>query len=253
MAEVGIPLFNVTVTPRTADDVVDHILRPAEGRELILNHNLHSVYLINRDEWFRRFYEQASLIVIDGWPVLRAAEQARGVPLGHSFRIGSTDWIAALTHELERRGLEYRIFVLGGDHATNAEATHRLRCTPSVQVAGTHGFFEAADTAAVIEQIRAFEPDLVLVGMGMPHQERFLSNALSELPPAHYATVGGAIDYVAGTQRLAPRVLGRLGVEWLWRLANDPVRLFDRYLVEPVKLAALLTSRKLRRRDVEAR
>jgi N-acetylglucosaminyldiphosphoundecaprenol N-acetyl-beta-D-mannosaminyltransferase len=242
----------VSVTPRTAQDVVDHLLTPAQRPQLVLNHNLHSVYLINRDEWFRKFYENASLIVIDGWPVLRAAEKAKGVSLGHAYRIGSTDWIAALKRELSTTQRRYRIFVLGGDEATNWEASQRLQDGSKVEVAGTHGYFEAADTTAVVERIREFAPDLVLVGMGMPHQERFLFHTLHQLPPAHYATVGGAIDYVAGRQRLAPRVLGRLGLEWLWRLVNDPVRLFHRYLVEPIKLVALLASHRVRRQNADA-
>jgi hypothetical protein len=88
----------------------------------------------------------------------------------------------------------------------------------------------------------------VLVGMGMPLQERFLHDNRLDLPSAYYATVGGAIDYVAGEARLAPRFLGGAGLEWLWRFTNDPRRLFSRYFVEPVALFKLVAQDHLRDR-----
>ncbi|BBZ06404.1 hypothetical protein MDOR_05730 [Mycolicibacterium doricum] len=104
---------------------------------------------------------------------------------------------------------------------------------PQWTVSGVDGYV-SSDIA--LTRIIDFDPDLVLVGLGMPRQELFLLSHLAQLPDATYATVGGAIDYLAGTTRLAPRWLGRFGLEWVWRLVNQPRRLAHRYLVEPLLL-----------------
>ncbi len=76
-------------------------------------------------------------------------------------------------------------------------------------------------------------PQLVLIGLGMPLQEKVLRRRLDALPPAVYCAVGGAIEQIAGIQKLAPRWLGRLGLEWAWRLMLHPRRVAYRVFGEP--------------------
>jgi N-acetylglucosaminyldiphosphoundecaprenol N-acetyl-beta-D-mannosaminyltransferase len=111
---------------------------------------------------------------------------------------------------------------------------------PTSTVSGVNGYIASSEAVAAIQ---VFQPDLVLVGLGMPRQEYFLLENLESLPPSTYATVGGAIDYIGGTTTLAPRWLGRVGLEWAWRLAHDPRRLANRYLVEPFALLARMLGR----------
>ena len=92
--------------------------------------------------------------------------------------------------------------------------------------------------------IREFDPQLLLVGMGMPLQERLASELRGSTRVPVIAAVGGAVDQISGAQSLAPRWVGRMGFEWLWRLASDPRRLTGRYVVEPVRLAGLLLTRR---------
>lgn len=213
-------------------------------RALLLNHNLHSVYLHARSPGFRRLYERADAIVIDGTPVRLAASLVARRMLGSRWRIGSTDWIARLP-QLTRG--PRRLFVYGGTAAANRACVERLRTDlPDWTVDGVNGFAERESSISVMQE---FAPDLVLVGMGMPLQEEFLLANLDRLPPAVYATVGGAIDYVAGVASLAPRWIGGIGLEWAWRLLHDPRRLARRYLVEPLALPWLIVrSRRARRR-----
>jgi len=112
---------------------------------------------------------------------------------------------------------------------------------PDVKLATHHGYFDAtagsAENAAVVEAVNAFAPQILLVGMGMPRQEVWvLENHPALTTPCASFTVGGAFDYEAGAQKAAPRWMGRLGVEWLFRLVVDPRRLFVRYCVEPWSL-----------------
>ena len=82
-------------------------------------------------------------------------------------------------------------------------------------------------------EINAFAPHILLVGMGMPRQEAWIVRNHSALGPCAIFSVGAAFDYEAGAQRAAPRWMGKVGLEWLFRLAADPGRLFTRYCIEP--------------------
>ncbi len=92
----------------------------------------------------------------------------------------------------------------------------------------------------MVEQVRAFAPDILFVGMGMPRQELWILNNLEALPNCVIFSVGAAFDYEAGAQAEAPRWMGRMGVEWLFRLVHDPKRLARRYLIEPWSLSGLI-------------
>lgn len=239
-ARIEIPLLGIEVTPLSATSVA---LAVSEGRgkRLLLNHNLHSVYVFDSDDKFRQLYRDADWIVIDGAPIRWLASLTSKRKLDSVYRIGSTDWIAAL-NQIE---VPKRLFVFGATEESNAGAIQKLEVMlPHWTTAGLNGYVQ--DETAVA-QITAFKPDLVLIGLGMPQQEHFLIDNLSQLPDAIYATVGGAIDYLSGTTRLAPRWMGRFGLEWVWRLLNQPRRLAYRYLVEPVKLLARLLRRGVRR------
>lgn len=245
---VRTPILDVIVTPITASEVVNLIHEPATSVSTILNHNLHSAYLYRKHAWFRDLYADADVVAIDGWPVLKLAGVRKRGGLKTSHRIGSTDWIEVLK-EKASDGPGLRVFLFGGAPESNAEAVRQLsRGGAGLDVRGHDGYVNPNEWQRVIDQIEEFQPQLVLLGMGMPLQEQFLSSHSGRLPHAHYATVGGAIDYVAGFQRLSPRIFGSLGIEWLWRLANDPRRLFARYCVEPLLLLGLIARDSLRKK-----
>ena len=100
-----------------------------------------------------------------------------------------------------------------------------------------HGYFDrtpgSAENDAVLDAISSFRPHVLFVGMGMPVQEVWLQRNGPRLPPCVQFSVGAAFDYEAGVQPVAPRWMGRVGLEWAYRLFRDPRRMFRRYCVEP--------------------
>lgn len=242
LQRIRISTLDLHVTPMTADEVVSWIER-APGKALLLNHNLHSAYLHTESATFRELYARADRVVIDGAPILWFAKRASKEPFQGGTRIGSTDWIERLPSL--KSGANIAIF--GATEESNAAAvaklTEDLRET-ECNVFGLDGYTSWESAVAWLHEI---QPSLVLVGLGMPRQEAFLSQHWDELPPAVYATVGGAIDYVGGHNKLAPRWVGGMGLEWAWRLAHEPRRLAHRYLVEPVLLARALWQNRRRR------
>jgi N-acetylglucosaminyldiphosphoundecaprenol N-acetyl-beta-D-mannosaminyltransferase len=117
---------------------------------------------------------------------------------------------------------------------------------PNAKIEVRHGYFDAAlgsaDNVKLLTQISEFKPQILFVGMGMPRQELWLTNHASQLPTCVTFSVGAAFDYEAGVQRAAPRWMGQLGIEWLFRLVHDPRRLFVRYCVEPWTLLPVMAS-----------
>ncbi|MGK3957184.1 WecB/TagA/CpsF family glycosyltransferase [Arthrobacter sp. R4] len=244
----AIPVLGVDATPLKVDELIDVLEGFVDdgSTRTVVGHNLHSVTLTHSDPGFRRLYEDSDVVLLDGAPVLwlwGRTGQASGPVM--EYRLGSTDWIPALGR---LAGLE-RIAVVGAGPEANAKAVARLEgIVPSATVSGFPGEGwndDVEDTAAawLTEQ----RPQLVLLGLGMPLQESVLQRRLDTLPPAIYCAVGGAIEQLAGIQKLAPRWLGRLGLEWAWRLVLHPRRVAYRVFGEPWVLLWLLARRRLRR------
>jgi N-acetylglucosaminyldiphosphoundecaprenol N-acetyl-beta-D-mannosaminyltransferase len=252
LARQRVSFLDVDATPLTVSELTAVLNRYiAEGRtRTVVGHNLHSVTLLHSDPGFRRFYEQSDVVLIDGAPVLWL--WAKALKVGEvqgrimDYRLGSTDWIPALAGV---DGLE-RIAVIGAGAVANAEAVARLkRIVPGAQVDGMPGedWNEELEESAV-GWLSGQRPQLVLIGLGMPLQEQVLLRRLEMLPAAVYCAVGGAIEQIAGVQKLAPRWVGRLGLEWAWRLLLHPKRVAYRVLGEPWVLLGLLIRRRLRRK-----
>jgi N-acetylglucosaminyldiphosphoundecaprenol N-acetyl-beta-D-mannosaminyltransferase len=235
-----VEVLGVGVDPVTADDVIDAIdgAVGAGGRLLVGHHNLHSTYLVRSDPEMQRFYERADVVYVDGMPLVWA-DRVHSRVLERRHRSTLLDWLHPLLDRAAER--RWRVFLLGSTAAANATTVDVLAAHhPGATFAGRDGYFGDADHAEVAATIEAFGPDLLLVGMGMPRQERWLAAHFEALSVPVAMAVGGLFDYYAGASATPPRWMGRVGLEWLGRLAADPRRLGHRYLVEPVKLAAAL-------------
>lgn len=246
-----VPVLKVTATPLTVDQTLTTLGElVAENRpHAVVGHNLHSVTLYHSDARFAELYNSASIVLLDGaplawiWGRLYPAGRPDGVR-ARNYRVGSTDW---LTQIAKVEGLS-RVAVLGTGVEANGAAVSRVkRMLPHAKVEGFAGAgWSARREVEALEWLQGFGPQLVLVGLGMPLQERVISRYLSEGPAAVYCAVGGAIDQLGGTQRLAPRWVGRIGLEWAWRLLFHPRRVGYRVFVEPFVLAGLLVRLQFR-------
>jgi len=229
--------LGVQVTPSTLPQFIQWLSQSLKdnARVVIVGHNLHSVYLHHTDEEFRQTYGTADAILADGFPVILDFKLSGGIsPIS---RIGSTDWIPLLNTSI---GVN-RILLVGAGAVANQKAQEKLQSADSAfQVRGIAGDpWSTESESLLLDTIDSFRPDVVLLGMGMPLQEKVLSRIATRGDFGVFATVGGAIDQIAGVQRNAPRWMGNLGIEWLWRLATQPRRLWRRYLIEPWHLLGL--------------
>jgi len=247
-----IELLGAVMDLATPEQVLARIAAAAGGgpRALIANHNLHSLSLIRRTPEMAALYARADLIEIDSRPAI-AWGRLLGLPVSGQHRCTYLDWREAFWSLAERHG--WKVFYLGGKPGVAEEAARRLAARwPGARIAVHHGYFDRSpgspEDAAVVAKINAFDPDVLLVGMGMPAQEVWTLRNYDALAARAVLPVGAAFDYEAGVQTPAPRVLGALGLEWLFRLLHDPRRLFHRYLIEPWSLVGPALSDIRRRR-----
>lgn len=248
LARQHIPVLDVDATPLKVAELVDVLTGfVADGsKRTVVGHNLHSVTLTHSDPGFRSLYEHSDVVLLDGAPVLWLwSRTGKAAGPFMEYRLGSTDWLPSLG---QVAGLE-RIAVVGAGAEANAMAVAKLRgLVPGATVTGLPGESWNDDIeTALVDWLAEQQPQLVLLGLGMPLQESVLQRQLGSLPPAIYCTVGGAIEQLAGVQKLAPRWLGRLGFEWAWRLLLHPRRVAYRVFGEPWVLLWLLVRRRIQR------
>lgn len=245
-------LLGTRVTPMTAPQFFALVREAvtARRRRVIANHNLHSVYLFHHDARMRAFYALADAVFIDGMSLV-AWGALLGLPLRRDHRLTSVDWITPLL--AEAAGRRWRVFYLGGRPGVAERGADALRARfPSLTIATAPGYFDAtpgsADNRRLVAVVNAWQPDVLLVGMGMPRQEHWLLDHHAQLNATVLLPVGACFDYLAGTTPTPPRALSRWGLEWLFRLAHDPRRLWRRYLVEPWLLLGLMAADLRRQR-----
>jgi N-acetylglucosaminyldiphosphoundecaprenol N-acetyl-beta-D-mannosaminyltransferase len=201
--------------------------------------NVDHVMKAQSNEAFRGAYEHASLSLADGMPLVWAA-RLLGCPLPE--RVAGSDLLIPLLELAARR--RWRVYLLGGAPGV-AEATAKLLTEKrGVCVVGwddcliaSDGSDTRGDSAA---RARAAKPDLILVGLGPPKQELWIRRSADAVRPAVSLGVGAGLDFLAGKYRRAPRWMARTGLEWTFRLLQEPRRLWWRYLVEGPRFALVV-------------
>ena len=249
-------VLGVGVDPLTVDDLHAEIGRLVRGgtRALVLNANANCLNLCHEDPTLRDFLNRAEIVLCDGAGVMLAARILGGrIP----ERITYADWAWQLAAFAAAQG--FSLYLLGARPGVAEEAAKRLqRRYPALKIAGAHhGYFDRSvgseENEAVLQEINARSPDILLIGFGMPLQEYWLMDNHHRLNAGVVLTGGAVFDYVSGRLRRGPRLLTESGFEWLARLLIEPRRLWRRYIIgNPLFLLRVLKQR-LSRASCDAR
>ena len=220
-----------------ADAIVARLNADEPSRVAFINADC--VNIAWRDEEYRRSVREADLVFADGVGVGLAAKLLRR-PL--KANVNGTDLFPVLCAAIEDS--QHRVFLLGAKPDVAAEVAKWMsRHFPEVQVCGVeHGYFDASDEATIIARIAEAKPDLLLVAFGEPRQTKWIERHLAATGARVGIGVGGLFDFYSGRVRRAPRWLRRRGMEWAYRLWQEPRRLARRYLIGNVVFLARLAA-----------
>jgi N-acetylglucosaminyldiphosphoundecaprenol N-acetyl-beta-D-mannosaminyltransferase len=224
-------VWGVPFTPLTLAETVAAVSSLVESGQptYFVTANTHYVMLTDQNPDLRAFNACAAFILADGAPLVWASRRQRSqLP----ERVAGADLIFELSAEAARKG--YRLFLLGGAAGVAEESARRLQARyPGLQIAGTEAppFRELTpeEQTALVDRIRAARPDILLVAFGQPKGERWIGRHLERLGVPVTVQVGASLDFAAGRIRRAPSWMQRVGLEWVFRLALEPRRLFARY------------------------
>lgn len=235
----GLPVHPLTLAETVA---AAELLIADRGPHQHVVLNAAKVVAAHDDPELARVIRECALVNADGQSVVWASRLLRHpVP----ERVAGIDFMFALWDSAARNG--YRVYLLGAE-ADVVETVARTARARGVDVVGFRdGYWTPADEDAVVMGVRATKPDLLFLALSSPRKERFLSAHLHELGTALVVGVGGSFDVVAGRTKRAPRWMQRAGLEWVFRLVQEPRRMFRRYLEGNARFIALVARYRLHR------
>ena len=227
-------LLGVDIDDLSQADIVTSIINQVvtSERAIFAYVNIYAINLAQSLPWFREFLNSACCAYCDGYGILLGARLA-GFQLAH--RSTPPDWISSLAIECVSHSIT--MFLLGGRPGiAERAATSLTQRYPELKINGTHhGYLETVpngnDNQSLIRTINSSHSDILLVGMGMPLQEKWLSENWPNIDIKVALPVGALLDYLAGDKRRPPHWLAAHGMEWAGRLVFEPRRLWKRYLI----------------------
>jgi len=237
--------LNGRFDPLTLQQTVDAVfsLLHSGQRGWVCTVNVAILMMMRADMRLQDFVDRAALVVADGQPLIWCAPW-----LGQSLpeRVAGVELVDALCERAAGEGK--RVYLLGATQEVVTRAALRLRDRfPGLQVACANGYFSKEEAPARAAQIRASASEFLLVGLGVPRQEYFLEEHWDHLGVDVAVGVGGSFDVLAGLRARAPKWMQLIGMEWFFRLIQEPRRLFARYLVTNTQFFWLVACALVRR------
>ncbi len=233
-----INISDIKIDQCTMQEAVQATAGLIEGKKngYIVTPNIDHIVMLRKDAEFRRIYEEASLVLADGMPILWAARFLR-TPLRE--KISGSDLFPKLCKMAEEKG--YRVFFLGGRSGAAEKASKALtKRYPKLQIVGTYcppfGFENDIDeNRKIVSMIIESHPDILFVGLGAPKQEKWIYKHKDQYHVPVSVGIGASFEFLSEMVKRAPKWMQDAGLEWFWRLMMEPKRLWKRYLVnDPV-------------------
>lgn len=214
----------------------------------IVTANVDHIIKLQKDEEFRRAYDNAFLALADGAPLVMAAGF-----LGHPLieRVTGADLLPALCALSAKEG--YGVFLLGGKSRGGILLVAKIlkKRYPGLRIVGAHsphfGFEDNPhENEKIVRKIKESRADILFVGLGAPKQEKWICRFKNEYNVPISIGIGVSFNFISGRVRRAPVWMQKIGLEWLWRLMAEPRRLWKRYLVDDMQFFRLVLKQKMK-------
>ncbi len=234
LPNLNIYLLERRITCMTIPSLVEAIYTACVSNKkvTVANYNVHSFNLSMQLPWYYNFLQSSEIVNCDSVGILKAISYM-GLNLPLEYRASYTLMMPKLLEKCNEKGLS--VFLLGTKPQYLETALENLRKQyPNAKFAGHHGYFDKQDSQqnqAVVQKINREKPNILIVGMGMPVQEKWVYEHRLRLDVNAILLGGAIIDRLAGVVPDCPSTLSDLGLEWLYRLCREPKRLAARYLL----------------------
>lgn len=239
----GCEIDNVSV-PEAVSRVESFIMRG--GTHCYFAVNVHKIVAFRKYPELRQIANRSDLVTADGQPVVWVSKWM-GKPIKE--RLTGADLMGHLIRMASAK--HYRVYLLGGkpEILRRAAESYRLQF-PRLQIAGyRHGYWTEEEEGEVVAGIRNARPDMLFLGMSSPRKELFMDRRLHELQVPFIMGVGGTFDIIAGVTRRAPMWMQRIGLEWFWRVLQEPGRMWKRYLFDGMRFLYIVAEELLLKRN----
>ena len=238
-----IKFLNTEVDNLTMDESIERIeeLILSKKPSYVVTPNVDHIVKLEEDKEFQDVYKEADLILTDGMPLIWISKLKKN-PIKE--KVSGSDLFPRVGKLAADKG--YKVFLLGAAEGVAVRAAENLRAKYNgLNIIGTYspsyGFEKKEDEIQkIIELINEVKPDILAVGLGAPKQEKFLYNYRKQLNVPVSLAIGASIDFEAGNMSRAPKWMQNIGLEWLYRLYQEPRRMAKRYLIDDVKIIKLL-------------
>lgn len=225
-----INFLDINISNITTQSFIETVIEYAKDRKktFITYLNAHCVNKYFEDKEYAAIIDNADIVYADGMGIVYASRYL-GSPLPE--RVNAGDFIVDFCKQCGKEDIS--LFFLGTKQKNIKRAKKKIKVlAPGVNVAGIrNGFFGKEETEKVINEINAASPDILIVGMGIPNQEKWVYEHFDKIQVPICWCVGALFDYYGGEFKRAPVLMRQLGFEWLFRLLLEPRRMWRRYLV----------------------
>ena len=227
-------------------DAIDELTRRIRDRQVthVVFSNVAKIVRMRKDAALARALRSAELVLADGVPLTWVAPLLGSALAG---RVNGTDLFEGMVAEAARHG--FRVYFLGAtDEVVQATVAQFKRRHPDLIIAGCRsGYFNDVEESEIVEQIAESDADILFLGMGTPKKELWGARNLHKLNVSVCQGVGGSFDVIAGALKRAPRWMQRAGLEWFYRIVQEPGRMWKRYLLTNTAFCWQLLIELLRR------
>jgi N-acetylglucosaminyldiphosphoundecaprenol N-acetyl-beta-D-mannosaminyltransferase len=217
------------------DEAVNTIIAWSDQKthcRYVVTPNVDHIITLRENAFFRQAYKDADLRLIDGWPVAKAIGLIFGLP---TSTVPGSDLVPAIFDELNIREQASSVYLLGALPGVADLAAKTIADRwPNVVVAGTYsppfGFQnDQQECSKICAMLRKANPNILVIGVGAPKQELWIHRYRDQIAPCTVICAGATIDFLSGTKKRAPMWVRRLRLEWVYRVSQEPKRLFMRY------------------------
>lgn len=237
-----IEFLNTYVNNYSMDECIDRIEEMIESpqKSYVVAVNVDVIIKIEKDLILKEITDNADMVIVDGKPLIWIAKKHKKPikdKVSGSDLVPKLCEVAALKH--------YKIYILGGKDGVAEKAKQKLETKlPGINIVGTYsppiGFEQnQGELEKINNQISVVSPDILLVCLGCPKQEMFISENIGKYNAKVSICAGATVDFLAENIKRAPKWMSNCGLEWLYRFFKEPKRLFKRYFVEDIKIFKL--------------